>query len=426
MVLPVTIAGAALAPAAFAASPRVGAPTTTTLQVTPNRPGMIAGTILTLTATVRSATAPAAPGGIGVLTITQDGTDVASAPVVVSAGATSVEATLTAKVKLMAGGRYTFQAHFGPTVADPSDYDVSDSVPVTATIVKVPTRIVMTMTPPAWVPVGKPITLRARVSTHGTVRFADHGKLVRAVPTTTGVASLTLVPTRGTHVYQAWFIPAAPATYAMSVSQRFVVTPGAARTLPLSAGAFGPLVALTQTRLNWNGILVPATGVYDARTIAGIKRFQGKFGLATTGVTDARTMALLAKMALPVLPRSCTSVAMSICVDKTRKLAQLVVRGRIVISLDARFGALEPGMQTREGIFRVYRKDATHVSSAFHTPMPWSMFFSGGQAVHYSKFFAAVGYNGASHGCVNTRDWNGVKAMYYQVRIGTRVVIFRS
>ena len=32
--------------------------------------------------------------------------------------------------------------------------------------------------------------------------------------------------------------------------------------------------------------------------------------------------------------------------------------------------------------------------------MPFAMFFSGGQAVHYSPDFAAVGYAGASHGCV--------------------------
>ena len=36
--------------------------------------------------------------------------------------------------------------------------------------------------------------------------------------------------------------------------------------------------------------------------------------------------------------------------------------------------------------------------------MPFAMFFSGGQAVHYSADFASVGYNGASHGCVNVRD----------------------
>ena len=41
--------------------------------------------------------------------------------------------------------------------------------------------------------------------------------------------------------------------------------------------------------------------------------------------------------------------------------------------------------------------------------MPYAMFFSGGQAVHYSPDFAARGYNGASHGCVNVRNLGGIQ-----------------
>ena len=49
------------------------------------------------------------------------------------------------------------------------------------------------------------------------------------------------------------------------------------------------------------------------------------------------------------------------------------------------------------------------VSTLYKTPMPWAMTFSGGQAVHYSPDFAARGYNGASHGCVNVRNYDGIR-----------------
>jgi lipoprotein-anchoring transpeptidase ErfK/SrfK len=58
--------------------------------------------------------------------------------------------------------------------------------------------------------------------------------------------------------------------------------------------------------------------------------------------------------------------------------------------------------------------------------MPYSMFFDGGQAVHYSSDFAAVGYAGASHGCVNIRDYDGVAHLYDQVRVGDTVVVYWS
>jgi lipoprotein-anchoring transpeptidase ErfK/SrfK len=57
--------------------------------------------------------------------------------------------------------------------------------------------------------------------------------------------------------------------------------------------------------------------------------------------------------------------------------------------------------------------------------MPYAMFFSGGQAVHYSADFAAQGYAGASHGCVNVRNLNGIKWLYGQVRAGDKVIVYR-
>ena len=54
------------------------------------------------------------------------------------------------------------------------------------------------------------------------------------------------------------------------------------------------------------------------------------------------------------------------------------------------------------------------------------MFFSGGQAVHYSPYFARDGYNGGSHGCVNLRDYEGAQWLFDHTPTGSRVVVYRS
>jgi lipoprotein-anchoring transpeptidase ErfK/SrfK len=66
------------------------------------------------------------------------------------------------------------------------------------------------------------------------------------------------------------------------------------------------------------------------------------------------------------------------------------------------------------------------VSKLYDSAMPFAMFFSGGQAVHYSSDFAARGYSGASHGCVNVRDYAGIKWLFDQVKVGDKVVVYWS
>jgi lipoprotein-anchoring transpeptidase ErfK/SrfK len=101
-----------------------------------------------------------------------------------------------------------------------------------------------------------------------------------------------------------------------------------------------------------------------------------------------------------------------------------VIDGQVKMTFDARFGSeLTP---TREGMFSVYWKSEDHVSSLYDTPMPYAMFFDGGQAVHYSPDFAANGYDGSSHGCVNIRDLQGIATLFGQVRVGDKVYVYRS
>ncbi|MGP4044974.1 L,D-transpeptidase family protein [Streptomyces sp. 2A115] len=178
------------------------------------------------------------------------------------------------------------------------------------------------------------------------------------------------------------------------------------------------------------------TGTYDSSTVTAVKGFQGKRGLPKTGRTDSVTWQRLLRMtrepgkwelyasggqqAAKPDPRCMTGRVL--CVSKTSRTLRWMVDGRTVSTMDVRFGSQYT--PTREGVFNVSFKSRHHVSTLYDTPMPYAMFFSGGQAVHYSSDFAATGYNGASHGCVNVRDEGKIAALFSQVRSGDKVVVY--
>ena len=179
------------------------------------------------------------------------------------------------------------------------------------------------------------------------------------------------------------------------------------------------------------------TGVFDELTVASVTDFQTRRKIPVTGEVDRRTLDRLAEMTrkptkaelFNIVPRGPTLDARcltgrAMCVDKTSRSLRWVVDGVVQSRYDVRFGSDE--LPTREGAFSVFRKSRDHVSSLYDTSMPFAMFFSGGQAVHYSPDFAATGYNGASHGCVNVRDYNGIRWLFDQVRLGDKVIVYRS
>lgn len=195
-------------------------------------------------------------------------------------------------------------------------------------------------------------------------------------------------------------------------------------------------------QIGWFSGLIGAD--YDARTTAAVRGFQAKRDIAVTGFVDQRTLNRLAAMTrkptheemhniapkstshtnAPLDPRCLTGRAM--CVDKSSRTLRWVVDGKVLKTVDVRFGSTINNTPTREGSFRVGWKSPDHVSKLYDSPMPFAMFFSGGQAVHYSSDFAARGYNGASHGCVNVRDYEGIKWLYGQVAVGDKVIVYWS
>jgi peptidoglycan hydrolase-like protein with peptidoglycan-binding domain len=207
----------------------------------------------------------------------------------------------------------------------------------------------------------------------------------------------------------------------------------------LREGASGDRVRNLQARLKqlaWFSGSV--TGSYGSLTTAAVKGFQGKRGLPVTGEVDQRTLDRLTAMtrtptsdqlhnrtpkpSAAGLDSRCLT-GRAICVSKSTNTLSWVIDGKPQLRMDVRFGSAE--LPTREGSFSVGWKSRHHVSTIYHTSMPYAMFFSGGQAVHYSPDFAARGYNGASHGCVNVRNLAGIQSLFAQARVGDKVIVYR-
>jgi hypothetical protein len=210
----------------------------------------------------------------------------------------------------------------------------------------------------------------------------------------------------------------------------------------LGHGDHGPAVRDLQARLRqiaW--YFGDVTDDYARSTTRAVKGFQRKREIAVTGYVDRRTLSRLREMTYTPtadelanrLPGDLNTDARldvrclsgrAMCVDKSSSTIRWVVDGKVLRTMAVRFGSSYT--PTREGLFQVGWKSRDHVSTLYDTAMPFAMFFSGGQAVHFSSDFAAQGYAGASHGCVNVRDYAGIQWLFDQVSIGDKVVIYWS
>lgn len=179
------------------------------------------------------------------------------------------------------------------------------------------------------------------------------------------------------------------------------------------------------------------TGYFGTVTRTSVTSYQRARGLTATGSVDSRTWtSLRSRTTRPTRdelyppttnplakPDSRCLTGRVLCISKGSRTLAWMVNGRVVSAMDVRFGSQYT--PTREGLFQVNFKSRDHVSTIYHTPMPYAMFFSGGQAVHYSADFAARGYSGASHGCVNVRDKKKIAAVFNQVKAGDKVVVYK-
>ena len=213
---------------------------------------------------------------------------------------------------------------------------------------------------------------------------------------------------------------------------------------PTAVGRTAPAAQVREVQLRLRALgrwRYAITGVYWSALDTAVLSFQQSRNLPQSGVIDGRTWARLVAETYrpgtfdayrygaglaPVRPAAGSldgrcRTGRVMCVDKATRTLTWVVDGKPLMVMWARFGG--PGRETREGTFRVSRKYEYVISNLYFTPMPYSMFFSGGQAVHYSSNFARLGYASSSHGCVNIADLAQVKSLFSKVRVGDKVVV---
>ncbi|MEU2431070.1 L,D-transpeptidase family protein [Streptomyces sp. NPDC007861] len=213
-------------------------------------------------------------------------------------------------------------------------------------------------------------------------------------------------------------------------------TPSVAPRVLMAEGTENEQVRELQARLRQIGYFHRSpTAFYGSMTAKAVGEFQGRRGLPVTGSVDEATWAaLLGRTRRPTAdelrpattntldrPDARCMTGRVLCISKESRTLAWMIDGRVVAAMDVRFGS--ENTPTREGTFGVGWKARKWTSTIYHTPMPYAMFFSGGQAVHYSADFAARGYSGASHGCVNVRDKAKISAVFDQVQVGDKVVV---
>jgi len=147
---------------------------------------------------------------------------------------------------------------------------------------------------------------------------------------------------------------------------------------------------------------IPPTGYYGGRTVRAVKTFQRRVGLPVTGIMDRvswRKLIRRSTFGRKIVPPACKSAGWHACYDRYWHQVTLYHDGTVLNSWLVRGGAYDT--KTRLGDFVVYARVRFAVSTEYgDSPMPYALFFDGGEALHGSRMMVDP-YVGHSHGCVN-------------------------
>ena len=106
------------------------------------------------------------------------------------------------------------------------------------------------------------------------------------------------------------------------------------------------------------------------------------------------------------------------CVSLSRQEAWFVRDGHVVIG-PIKVATGRSGYGTELGTFHVYRKNQMWYSTIYdNAPMPWSVFFDGGEAFHEASVYVM------SHGCVHISA-SYAETVYNFLHIGDEVQVVR-
>ena len=169
------------------------------------------------------------------------------------------------------------------------------------------------------------------------------------------------------------------------------------------------------------GVLLAAAGIV-ATTCAGVSDAQAqpltaRAATATTTTATAVTAptAFLAVKAVEVAKKATgpnaaglcpTNKGRIACVDLTHQRMWVQVGKKVVFGpVQVRTG--RKGYVTRTGLWHVYSRQLHHWSTLYNVAMPYSQFFSGGEAFHGLN--EPMSTPPGSHGCVNMNTWDAKK-----------------
>lgn len=157
-----------------------------------------------------------------------------------------------------------------------------------------------------------------------------------------------------------------------------------------------------QYRLKWVGLFPGTpTGYYGTVTRNAVRAFQARRHIVVSGMATTLTWKLLLQRTVrhPLsVPATCKRGGWHACYDRTMHQVTLWFQGTLYNTWLVRGGGYTT--QTRLGTHRVYYRDIDHVSGLYGSPMPYSQFFDGGEALHGSRLMMSP-FIDHSHGCVN-------------------------
>ncbi|MER5495185.1 L,D-transpeptidase [Streptomyces sp. NPDC002454] len=167
---------------------------------------------------------------------------------------------------------------------------------------------------------------------------------------------------------------------------------------------------------------LPGDGVQSADDCEAIRQLQVRNGrTAADGYAGVETWRIIQFERAAAQPSSLVGCGQEtgvvVCVDLTRQVLWVRDGTRVLFGpVPVRSGM--PGYATRTGRFAIYQRVEEQWSDLYDGPMPFSQFFSGGQALHGS--YREIWEEPGSHGCVNLR-YRDAERLWRALRVGDAV-----
>ena len=115
---------------------------------------------------------------------------------------------------------------------------------------------------------------------------------------------------------------------------------------------------------------------------------------------------------------------LKVVIDKSIQRMFVYLNDELLYSF--RVSTARRGYWTPNGVFKPYSLERMHYSRKYHnSPMPWSVFFKGGYAIHGTYSIGRLGHP-ASHGCVRVHPKNAKKIYHLIKKVGkknTKIII---